>query len=112
MLLLCFFGVRFVILASTAIFQLLFTISCSGMLSFAFACFDLVTYSCCLASISCGFLKHVFCCLCFFWLSCVRGFSHLFCYLLLLVVPVLFRLLSLVCLLALLRWFASFVGGQ
>ena len=56
MLLLCFFGVRFVMLASFAIFQLPLTISCSGMLSFAFVCFDLVAYSCRLAAMSCGFL--------------------------------------------------------
>ena len=59
MLLLCFFGVRLVMLASTAIFQLPFTISCSAMLSFAFVCFDLVAYCCRLAVISCGFLKQL-----------------------------------------------------
>ena len=55
MLLLCFVGVRLGMFACTAVFQLPFTI----MLSFAFACFDMVAYSCLLASASFGFLHIV-----------------------------------------------------
>ena len=45
MLLLCSIGFRLVTLVSTGPFQLPFTIVCSGMLTFAFACFDLVVSS-------------------------------------------------------------------
>ena len=86
-------GVRFVILDSAAIFQLPFTTSCSGMLSFVFACFDMVAYTFRLATISCGFLKQVLfvlacgafrirfaiCCCCLFPFSsvCCRLFASL-----------------------------------
>ena len=52
MLLLCVIGVRLDILVSTAIFQLPFTIICLGMLLFVVDCFDMVAYSCRLASVS------------------------------------------------------------
>ena len=111
MLLLCFFGVRFVILVSTAIFHLLFTISCSGMLSFVFVCFDLVAYAYRLAFISSGFSQTVVCCL--RRLAFLRAGA--FAFVLLSVAAVSSRSFPFVfvCLLpALLRWFASIVGGQ
>ena len=48
-------------------FQSPFTIICFGMLSFAFVCFDVVSYSWYLAGSSFGFLQFACICLCSLW---------------------------------------------
>ena len=113
MLFLCFIGVRLETPASTAVFQSPFTIICLGMLSFAFACFDMVAYSFLFAGVL--FFLFMIACLHLLTFALVFLSTGAFAFVLLSVVvvcAVLFCLLSFVCFLALLRWFASFVTWQ